>query len=325
MTNLTVSNTWIDTAEDRAETMHNPKLFIGGGMAGGLILGSLLNPLTGLFSLAYGFYLAWDANERNSDQIEAVEEGLIAHLLTQKQLRKYQAEVGEDQVRGELSQALERDLKLSEDADTLASTWGLKGTPGPRLPAWPRLPLGPAQTETAVSSDSPIPPLAVDLQQNRHSALTPSNPDDAGDATAPVEAVSNGDDVTADAALTSPTNSEDGHTVSGSYGIDKLKGVSLKQFRSMLQAQGITHENGCFKSVEAVDLSHSEQYVRARLKAFWDEFHSRKINHAVYFVFGLQSGGGRSEEATARFIRAKEYVEDWFSLWVDGENPPEVF
>lgn len=127
MTNLSTQPLWIDTAEDAAEGMHNPKLFIGGGLAGGFILGSLLNPLTGIAALAYGIYLAWDANERNSDQIEAVGDGLVAHLLDKKKLREYQAAVGGDRVQAELAQAIARELRLSDDAERLAKSLGLLG------------------------------------------------------------------------------------------------------------------------------------------------------------------------------------------------------
>ncbi|MBD2234886.1 ATP-binding protein [Phormidium tenue] len=147
MSNLaTTQPLWIDTAEDAAEGMHNPKLYIGGGLAGGLILGSLLNPLTGLAALAYGIYLAWDANERNSDQIEAVSDGLVAHLLDKKHLRQYQADVGADQVQAELTQAIARELRLSDDAENLAKSLGLLGKNAPAAPPQlsPAAPIGPS-------------------------------------------------------------------------------------------------------------------------------------------------------------------------------------
>ncbi|MBD1876243.1 hypothetical protein H6F75_22410 [Nodosilinea sp. FACHB-131] len=158
MSNLTkLHPLWIDTAEDAAEGMHNPKLYIGGGLAGGLVLGSLLNPLTGIAALGYGLYLAWDANERNSDQIEAVSEGLIAHLLDKKQLRKYQADVGAEQVQAELTQAIARDLRLSDDAETLAKSLGLLGKPKAR----PQLPPKPSEATTpSPSADAAPVPLA---------------------------------------------------------------------------------------------------------------------------------------------------------------------
>lgn len=151
---------WIDTAEDAAEGMHNPKLYIGGGLAGGLVLGSLLNPLTGLAALSYGLYMAWDANERNSDQIEAVSEGLIAHLLDKKQLRKYQAEVGADQVQSELAQAIARELRLSDDAEALAKSLGLLGKPKAR----PQLPPKLEAAESASADAAPVPfaPIKLD-------------------------------------------------------------------------------------------------------------------------------------------------------------------
>ncbi|MBD2114947.1 MULTISPECIES: hypothetical protein [Cyanophyceae] len=153
---------WIDTAEDAAEGMHNPKLYIGGGLAGGLVLGSLLNPLTGLAALAYGLYLAWDANERNSDQIEAVSDGLIAHLLDKKQLRAYQGEVGADQVQAELAQAIARELRLSDEAETLAKSLGLLGKPKAR-PQLPPKPLEAASPSPSLANAAPVPFVPIQL------------------------------------------------------------------------------------------------------------------------------------------------------------------
>jgi RecA/RadA recombinase len=167
MTNLaTTQPLWIDTAEDAAEGMHNPKLYIGGGLAGGLILGSLLNPLTGIAALAYGIYLAWDANERNSDQIEAVGDGLVAHLLDKKHLRQYQVDVGGDRVQAELAQAIARELSLSDDAEKLAKSLGLLGKNAPAAP--PQLP--PAASENTASLPAPIGASALPV------AATPIGP-----------------------------------------------------------------------------------------------------------------------------------------------------
>ena len=146
------NNFWIDTAEDAAEGMHNPKLFIGGGLGLGLILGSLLNPITGLAALAYGVYLAWDANERNSDQIEAVGDGLIAHLLDKKQLREYHAASGTERVHAELAQAIARELRLSGDAEQLAKSLGLLGKNA--APA-------PLQLPPVVAEDAPLLPAPI--------------------------------------------------------------------------------------------------------------------------------------------------------------------
>lgn len=120
MTNLAISQHWIDLAENRAESMHNPKLFIGAGLGGALVLGSLLNPVTALLALAWGVYCAWNANECNSDQIEAVEQGILAHLLDRKLLREYASEVGIERVQQELTVALARELTLSGAAETAA-------------------------------------------------------------------------------------------------------------------------------------------------------------------------------------------------------------
>lgn len=119
MSQVAKSHVWIDVAEDRAEVQHNPKIYIGAGLASALVLGSLLNPLTALAALAYGLYMAWEANEANSDQIEAVEDGIIAHLLDERQLRQYVNEVGMPQVQMELRAAAARELQLSDAAEAL--------------------------------------------------------------------------------------------------------------------------------------------------------------------------------------------------------------
>lgn len=121
-------STWTDIAEDRAESAHNPKLFLGAGLLGALFLGALLNPATAIAALAWGAYAAWEANEMNSDQREAVEEGIIAHLLDKKQLRQYLLAVGREQVAAELKMALNRELKLSDSANELAKRWNLKAS-----------------------------------------------------------------------------------------------------------------------------------------------------------------------------------------------------
>jgi hypothetical protein len=326
MTNLTnVSTTWLDAAEDRAEGMHNPKLWIGAGLGGGLILGSLLNPLTGFATILYGLYMAWDANEKNSDQIEAVEDGIIAHVLNKKQLRQYRIDAGDDKVRFELNQAIERELKLSNDAHTLAKEWGITRQMNARAAAPMQL-LGQADhDEMEASGESLTPPQDGENVENCQPALTQSNPSDDRESTISVEAVTSSDDDSVTDSDENQTCRDDVSTVTGSYGLDKLRGVSLKQFKEMLRAQGVTHENGSFRSVEATELPSSEQFVRKRLEAFWKEWNSRKVNHAIWFVFGIQNGGGRSTEATDRFKKAKQYVEDWFSIYVDREDDEAIF
>jgi hypothetical protein len=135
MTNLA---TWTDIAENRAESVHNPKLYLGAGLLGALILGAMLNPATAIAALAWGGYAAWEANEQNSDQVEAVEEGIVAHLLDKKQLRGYLVAVGREQVITELKMAIARELKLSSAAQDLVKRWNLKPADPPTLEALPQ-------------------------------------------------------------------------------------------------------------------------------------------------------------------------------------------
>ncbi|MBW4486118.1 MAG: hypothetical protein KME14_26645 [Tildeniella torsiva UHER 1998/13D] len=315
MSNLVTSHPlWIDTAEDAAEGMHNPKLYIGGGLAGGLVLGSLLNPLTGLAALSYGLYMAWDANERNSDQIEAVSEGLIAHLLDKKQLRKYQAEVGADQVQSELTQAIARELRLSDDAETLARSLGLLGKPKALPPADTGSSMAAQPTEHAQGDMTTTPPIGTATDGDDGGRR--SQPAIAIGSSAPWDDEENGcDDTATDADDKNATVIDDRRTIfddKSPYGLDKLRGVSMRQFKDQLTRLGITAESGSFKSVELLKYPGASTIVEQRLRSFWKEFGSARIPHAVYFVFGLQSGGNRSETFKQQYEEAKLWVTNWF-------------
>jgi hypothetical protein len=318
MSNLvqTHSPLWIDTAEDAAEGMHNPKLYIGGGLAGGLVLGSLLNPLSGVATLAYGLYLAWDANERNSDQIEAVSEGLIAHLLNKKQLRQYQAEVGADQVQAELAQAIARELRLSDDAETLAKSLGLLGKPKALPPADTQSSIADQHPPEHAQGDMPTPPpigppspVADDRRPSQPAIAIGSSAPWDDDENGCDDTFEGGDDETEAVIDDNSTVIDDGSP----YGLDKLRGVSMKQFKEQLTRLGITAESGCFKSVELLQYPGAALFVERRLRAFWQEFGSTRIPHAVYFVFGLQSGGNRSAEFKQQYAEAKLWVTNWFN------------
>ncbi|MBD2115029.1 hypothetical protein, partial [Nodosilinea sp. FACHB-141] len=101
----------------------------------------------------------------NSDQIEAVSDGLIAHLLDKKQLRAYQGEVGADQVQAELAQAIARELRLSDEAETLAKSLGLLGKPkAPQLPPKPSEAATPGPSSESTSADAvPVPFAPIQL------------------------------------------------------------------------------------------------------------------------------------------------------------------
>ena len=103
------------------------------------------------------------------------------------------------------------------------------------------------------------------------------------------------------------------------YSLDKLRGVSMKQFKEQLVSQGLTPESGCFKSVELLQYPGASLFVERRLRAFWQEFGSTRIPHAVYFVFGIQSGGSRSVEFKQQYAEAKLWVTNWFKETLPNE------
>lgn len=96
------------------------------------------------------------------------------------------------------------------------------------------------------------------------------------------------------------------------YQLDKLKGMSMKDFKAQLAKHGITAEAGAFKSVELLQYDGGKLFVDRRMMAFWQEFGSRRIPHAVYFVFGLQDGGNRSPQFKEKYNQAREWVAQWY-------------
>jgi hypothetical protein len=162
MNTLAKSPHWLDLAEQRAEVSQNPKIYIGAGLAGALLAGTLLNPLTAVLAALWGLYMAWEANEAVSDHMEAVEDGIIAHLLDKKQLRQYLAEFGKEQVQMELQVAIARELPLSDAATEAAKRLELD-TSGKTVDRLPGLPpakpkkgeqVGPITRLTAVSTSA---------------------------------------------------------------------------------------------------------------------------------------------------------------------------
>ncbi|HSP31468.1 MAG TPA: hypothetical protein VLO13_05585, partial [Halomonas sp.] len=117
-------------------------------------------------------------------------------------------------------------------------------------------------------------------------------------------------------AVNEPAQPVNGDTVpsgeQGSpYGLDKLRGMSMKQFKEQLAKHGITAESGSFKSVELLKFEGTATIIERRMMAFWQEFGSRRIPHAIYFVFGLQDGGNRSAKFKEQYAEAKLWVSNW--------------
>jgi len=183
----------------------------------------------------------------------------------------------------------------------------------PALPAVYVEPFEP-MTEHAQGDTAATPPYgpSIAVDDNRR----PSQPPIAMGFSAPWDEAENvGDDTAAVDDDESESVIDDNLAViddSSPYSLDKLRGVSMKQFKDQLASQGITAESGCFKSVELLQYPGASLFVERRLRAFWQEFGSTRIPHAVYFVFGLQSGGSRSAEFKQQYAEAKLWVTNWF-------------
>lgn len=165
----------------------------------------------------------------------------------------------------------------------------------------------------ALADDSPLPTELSSAVIDRHRL---SHPSDAGAFSVPWDepmtdvidrhrpVIDPSSDVIDDAV----TGFDDGSP----YGLDKLKGVPLKQFKDQLASQGITADSGSFKTVEMLQYQATTVIVERRMLNFWKEFGSTRIPHAIYFLFGLQDGGNRSPEFKEQYEAARLWVTNWF-------------
>ena len=165
----------------------------------------------------------------------------------------------------------------------------------------------PRSTQGYITGTLPSEPSAAVIDRQRL-----SDPTDAGAFTAPWDELS-ADVIGSSADVSGMSAAVIDDAVTGSpYGLDKLKGVSLKQFKDQLIRLGITPESGSFKSVDLLRYPGTSLFAERRLRSFWQEFGSTRISHAVYFVFGLQDGGNRSPEFKEQYEEAKLWATNWF-------------
>jgi hypothetical protein len=184
----------------------------------------------------------------------------------------------------------------------------------PPLPALPRT-VAVAAAPVPTQGNTVAAPL-VEVVADRHRPSQASN--DAGFAAPwdePSSAVIGPSATVSDDTMTLADDTVTGHP----YGFDKLKGISLKQFKDQLAKQGVTPESGAFKSVELLEHPGTALFVERRMMAFWVEFASRRLPHAIYFVFGLQDGGNRSPEFKEQYEQAKAWVTNWFKETLPDE------
>lgn len=164
--------------------------------------------------------------------------------------------------------------------------------------------------------DTDTAPL-YEVINNRH---RPSQASDAGGFTAPWDEPSSAVIGTSSAVTDDAVTADDAAIGRSPYGFDKLKGISLKQFKEQLARQGVTPESGTFKSVELLQHPGTALFVERRMMSFWVEFGSTRLPHAVYFVFGLQDGGSRSPEFKEQYETAKAWISNWFKETLPNEQ-----
>lgn len=102
---------WIDKAEDAIRD-DGFKLWMVGGGIGAVGAGAILNPLVGVFVAGASLMQSWAANEASSNDLEAIDRGVLAHLLGQRDFEDYLEYRGTEQVLWELMEAKRRKLEI---------------------------------------------------------------------------------------------------------------------------------------------------------------------------------------------------------------------
>lgn len=124
------------------------------------------------------------------------------------------------------------------------------------------------------------------------------------------------DDVTPTGAAVGATGAADTvpqPSATPAYGIDRLKGTSMKAFKEQLAKNGVDVESGHFKSVELLRFKDAQHIVHYRMLEFWKQYGSKRVPFAVYYVFGLQNGGSRSPQFMQNYDLATEWIKNWYS------------
>ena len=102
---------WISKAEDGISD-DGFKLWMVGGGLGAVGVATLLNPIAGGLLAVAGLAQSWGSNEASCDHLDAIDRGILAHLLGPRDFEDYIEYRGTEQVLWELLEAKRRKLEI---------------------------------------------------------------------------------------------------------------------------------------------------------------------------------------------------------------------
>jgi hypothetical protein len=153
---------WMGKAEDAIRDDGFKFWMVGGGV-GAVGAGAILNPLVGVFVAGASLMQSWAANEASSNDLDAIDRGIVAHLLGQRDFEEYLEYRGVDGVLWELMEAQRRKLEIKP-----AGRKFLKGQLGQKtLVEQAKALVAPTQTSTPAPK-----PEAVEAPQTTPAPIT---------------------------------------------------------------------------------------------------------------------------------------------------------
>lgn len=102
---------WINKAEDGISD-DSFKLWMVGGGIGAVGVATLLNPIAGGLLAIASLAQSWGSNEAPCDHIDAIDRGILAHLLGPRDFEDYMEYRGSERVLWELSEAQRRKIEI---------------------------------------------------------------------------------------------------------------------------------------------------------------------------------------------------------------------
>jgi hypothetical protein len=106
---------WISRAEQAIDD-DGFKLWMVGGGVGAVGAATMLNPVVGGILAIASLAQSWGANEASCDQLDAIDRGILAHLLSTRDFEDYLDYRGADRVLTELMEAKRRGLEMKPAA-----------------------------------------------------------------------------------------------------------------------------------------------------------------------------------------------------------------
>ncbi|WP_235526389.1 ATP-binding protein [Nostoc piscinale] len=124
---------WAAIAQEQADDTGSQLMVVGGVVAGLAVAAATAIPPAGLLVTGWLWYEAWKRTADANRQDEAIDAGLIAHVLKKERLQHFSQQYGTEVAAAQIERAIDLGLPVSPDAEDLLDNAPIVAAPA--LPA----------------------------------------------------------------------------------------------------------------------------------------------------------------------------------------------